>query len=538
MLFADLVALNGNIITVDDKNPRAEALAVKDEKFIAVGATSQIRELVGTNTKVIDIQGKTVTPGFIDAHCHPPAVARSLLQVDCSPARVNTISDIVNVLAERGKTTPPGKWLQGFSYDDTKLTQKRHPTRWDLDKASTEHPIYVRHVSGHIGVVNSHALAMAKVTKDSSDPAGGRFDRAENGELTGVCRERAQDMFRPLIPPPAREEDKKAIHLLCQEYSSAGITSVGDAMVNPLDIRLYQDALEEELLSMRVYMMVLSDNLPHLKELSLRTGFGNNRLKIGAIKMFLDGAIAGRTASLYEPYEGRPDDYGILVLTQEELDKRIFEAHEAGFQIGVHANGDRAIDMLLDSYEKALHKLPRVNHRHRIEHCTVVNTTILKRIKELGLVVLPFSTYIWEHGEKMKEYGKRISMMFACRSFLDYGIPVAGSTDNPCGPVEPLLGLQSMVTRKSKDGEILGAEQKISIDEAIKIYTLGSAYASFEENVKGSIEVGKLADFVVLSNDPTRVSPDTIRAIDVEKTIVGGEIVYELENYSNGRRLI
>lgn len=527
MLFADLVALNGNIITVDDKNPRAEALAVKDEKFVAVGATNQLRELAGANTRVIDIQGKTVIPGFIDAHCHPTAVARSLLQVDCSPARVNTISDIVNALAERGKTTPPGKWLQGFSYDDTKLTQKRHPTRWDLDKASTEHPIYVQHVSGHIGVANSHALAMAKVTKDSPDPAGGRFDRAENGELTGVCRERAQDMFRPLIPPPTREEDKKAIYLLCQKYSSAGITSVGDAMVSPLDIRLYQDALEEKLLSMRVYMMVLSDNLAYLKELSLRTGFGNNRLKIGAIKMFLDGAIAGRTASLYEPYEGRPDDYGILVLTQEELDKRIFEAHEAGLQIGVHANGDRAIDMLLDSYEKALHKLPRVNHRHRIEHCTVVNTTILKRIKELGLVVLPFATYIWEHGEKMKEYGKRISMMFACRSFLDYGIPVAGSTDNPCGPVEPLLGLQSMVTRKSKDGEILGAEQKISIEEAIKIYTLGSAYASFEENVKGSIEVGKLADFVVLSNDPTRVSPDSIRAIDVEKTIVGGKIVYE-----------
>ncbi len=538
MLFADLVVLNGNIITVDDKNPRAEALAVKGEKFVAVGTTNQIRELVGANTRVIDIQRETVIPGFIDAHCHPTEVARSLLQVDCSPGKVNAISDIVNTLAERSKTTPPGKWLQGFGYDDTKLKENRHPTRWDLDKASTEHPIYITQVSGHIGVVNSHALKIAKLTKDSSDPTGGKFDRIQNGELTGVCRERAQDIFRPLIPPPTREEDKKAIHLLCQKYSSGGITSVGDAMVSPLDIRLYQDALEERSLSIRVYMMPLNNNLPYLKKLNLRTGFGNSRLKIGATKMFLDGAIAGRTASLYEPYEGRPDDYGILVLTQEKLDKEIFEAHKAGFQIGVHANGDRAINMLLDSYEKALNKLPRVNHRHRIEHCTVVNPTILKRIKELGLVVLPFSTYIWEHGEKMKEYGKRISMMFACRSFLDHGIPVAGSTDNPCGPVEPLLGLQSMVTRKSKDGEILGAEQKISIEEAIRIYTMGSAYASFEENIKGSIEVGKLADFVVLSDDPTRVSPDNIRAINVEKTIVGGEIVYELENYNDRRRLI
>lgn len=526
MLFADLVILNGNIITVDDKNPRAEALAVKGEKFVAIGTTSQIRELIGANTRVIDIQGKTVIPGFNDAHCHPTEVARSLLQVDCSPSKVSTITDIVNVLAKRAKTTPSGKWLQGFGYDDTKLKENRHPTRWDLDKASTEHPIYITQVSGHIGVVNSHALEMAKVTKDASEPAGGRFDRAETGELTGVCREKAQDIFRSLIPPPTREEDKKAIHLLCQKYSRAGITSVGDAMVSPLDIRLYQDALEEKSLSIRVYMMPLYNNLPYLRELNLRTGFGNNRLQIGTMKMFLDGAIAGRTASLYEPYEGRPDDYGILVLPQEELDKRIFEAHEAGFQIGVHANGDRAINMLLDSYEKTLSKLPRVNHRHRIEHCTVVNPTILKRIKKLGLVVLPFSTYIWEHGEKMKEYGKRISMMFACRSFLDHGIPVAGSTDNPCGPVEPLLGLQSMVTRKSKDGETLGAEQKISIEEAIRIYTMGSAYASFEENIKGSIEIGKLADFVVLSDDPTKVPPESIRTINVEKTIVGGEIVY------------
>jgi len=397
---------------------------------------------------------------------------------------------------------------------------------------STEYPIFLRHISEHMGVANSKALEIAKITKDSPDPAGGKFDRDKDGEPTGICREKAFEIFKPpgaqpIIPPPTREEDKKAIHLPCQKYLSVGITSVGDAEVGPLEMRLYQDALEDGLLPIRVYMMIISDNLPYLKGLKLRTGFGNNRLKIGPIKMLLDGAIAGRTAYLYEPYEGRPDDYGILTMTQEELDKKVFEAHEAGFQIGVHANGDRAIDMLLDSYEKALNKLPRENHRHRIEHCTVVNSRILKRIKELGLIVLPLSTYVYQHGDKMKEYGKRISMMFAYRSFLDYGIPVAGSSDNPCGLADPLLSFQSMVTRKSKDGELVGPEQKISIEEAIRIYTLGSAYASFEENIKGSIEVGKLADFVVLSNDPTKVSTDTIKDIKVERTVVGGRIVYE-----------
>ena len=213
-------------------------------------------------------------------------------------------------------------------------------------------------------------------------------------------------------------------------------------------------------------------------------------------------------------------------MTQEELDNKVFEVHEAGFQLAPHANGDRAIDMLLDSYEKALNRLPRENHRHRIEHCTVVTPGILRRIKKLGLVVVPHS-YIYQllSGDKMKAFGSRISMMFAHRSFLDYGIPVAGNSDNP-DPLDPLLGIQTMVTRKTKDGEVLGPEQRISAEEAIRIYTLGGAYASFEEDIKGSIEVGKLADFVVLSNDPAKVDPDTIKDIKVEKTIVGGQIVY------------
>lgn len=538
VLFADLVVLNGNIITVDGKNPRAEALATKGEKIVAVGATSEIKELIGKDTKVIDARGGTITPGFIDAHCHPTYAARGLLKVDCSPTKVRTIGDIGDALKERAKITAKGKWIQGFGYDDTKLAEKRHPTRWDLDKASTEHPIYITQVGGHIGVINSKALEIAKITKDTPDPDGGEFGKDKNGELTGVCRERANFIFSGIglppgepssIPSPTKEEDREAFCLVCEKYLSAGITSVGDALVNPSEIELYQDALEEGLLPMRVYMMVWVGNLAHLKELKLRTGFGNDRLKLGTIKMLWDGSITGRTAYLYEPYEGR-DDCGLQPpMTQEELDKKIFEVHEAGFQLAVHANGDRAIDMLLNSYEKALNKLPRVNHRHRIEHCSVVNPRIVKRIKELGVVAIPHSTHIYEHGDKLAEFGSRISMMFAFRSFLDYGIPVAGHSDHPVTSINPLLGIQTMVTRKTMDGEVLGPEQKISVEEAIRIYTLGSAYASFEENIKGSVEVGKLADFVVLSNDLTKVDPDTIKDIKVEKTVVGGEIVYERE---------
>jgi len=536
MLFADLVILNANIITVDKNYPRAEAVAVKNGRIVEVGKTNEIKELIGKNTIIIDSHKSTIVPGFIDAHCHPISlVGRQLLQVDCSPKVVNSIDDIIVTLKKRADKTPKGKWVLGVNYDDTKLVEKRHPTRWDLDKVSTEHPIHLQHTSCHMGVVNTKALEIAKLTKDSPDPENGKFERNEKtGELTGICKEDADYIFIPgigrkesLIPLPTEEECERVIQVVSQKYAKAGITSVGEALTSPLEIKAFQRALQDGKLPLRVYMMIHENYLPLLKDLGLRTGFGNDKLKIGPMKTFIDGAISARTAYLYEPYEGRPDDYGIVTKNQEELEKVFFEAHKAGFQIAIHANGDRAIGMVLNAYEKILSKIPRENHRHRIEHCTVVNPEILKRIKKLGIVVLPFSTYIWEHGEKMKEYGFRISMMFAHRSFLDYGIPVGGSSDNPCGPFEPLLAIQTMVTRKSSGGKILGPEQKISVEEAIRIYTLGSAYASFEENIKGSIEVGKLADFVILSNDPTKVSPDTIKDILVEKTIVGGNIIYK-----------
>jgi len=296
--------------------------------------------------------------------------------------------------------------------------------------------------------------------------------------------------------------------------------------VTPAEIATYHAGREAGKLSVRVDMMIFDAHLAALRELRLRTGFGDEWLRIGGIKSFVDGAIAGRTAWLSEPYAGRPDDYGIPTKTPEEIERIVLDAHRAGFQVEVHANGDRAIDVVLTAYEKALREQPRQGHRHRIAHCPVVTPALLERIKALGAVVLPFSTYVYEHGDKMAEYGKRISMMFAHRSFLDCGIPVAGSSDNPCATEDPLLAIRTMVTRRSADGEVLGPEQRISPQEAIRIYTMGSAYASFEESIKGSIEPGKLADFVLLSADPCRVPAEEIHQIRVERTFVGGAEVY------------
>ena len=534
MLHPDIVLKNARVYTVDPIYSTAEALAVLDGKFVAVGTNEDIENITGPGTRVIDADGKTVVPGFIDAHCHPLSLeGKNLLQVDCSSGNASSIEELVAALVERAEQMPPGEWVLGARYDDTKLAEKRHPNRWDLDRVSTRHPVHIRHVSGHMGVVNSKALELGGFGKNTEDPDGGTFDRDTGGNLTGVCREEADFLFLPgiggegsIIPPFSDDEELRALLLASRAYNSLGITSVGEALVSPSEIKTFQRAFNMGELSLRVYMMIFDAYLAHLKELNLYTGFGNDFLKIGPIKSFVDGAIAGRTAWMHEPYAGRADDYGIRTKTPEEIESIIFDAHTSGFQVAVHANGDRAIDMVLNCYEKVLAEYPRRNHRHRIAHCTVVNPTILERITRLGAVVLPFSTYIYQHGEKMHEYGDRISMMFAHRSFLDYGIPVGGSSDNPCASQNPMVALYSMTTRKSMAGNELGPQQKITVPEALRIYTMGSAYASFEENIKGSIEPGKLADFVILSDNPHAVEPDALLDITVEKTYVGGKEVF------------
>jgi len=270
------------------------------------------------------------------------------------------------------------------------------------------------------------------------------------------------------------------------------------------------------------------DHFQALREAGVRTGFGDEYLRLGGIKMVADGAIAARTAYLSEPYIGSTCDHGILAMTADEIESKVMEMHEAGYQVCIHANGDATIDAVLSAYEKAQSTFPRKDPRHRIEHCTLVNPDLLRRMKALGCVATPFCTYVYYHGEKMPFYGDyRLEWMFAQRSFLDHGITATGATDYPPGPFEPLLGIQSCVTRVDSDGRLWGASQKISVQEALQIYTINGAYASFEEDIKGSIEVGKLADLVVLGADPTQVDPMTIKDIPVERTIVGGVTVYE-----------
>jgi predicted amidohydrolase YtcJ len=310
--------------------------------------------------------------------------------------------------------------------------------------------------------------------------------------------------------------------------TKVGLTSVHDARVTNDELITYQEGRDAGELDLRVYMLMSYPHFPALKEAGLKTGFGDDRLRLGGIKMVADGAIASRTAYLSEPYEGSEDDHGILAMSVPELEPLVMDIHKAGFQVCIHANGDATIDMVLNAYQKAQDAFPREDTRHRIEHCTVVNPDILRRMKALGCVATPFCTYVFHHGEKMQFYGeRRLQWMFAQRSFLDHGIIATGATDYPPGPYEPLMGIQSCVTRTDSEGNVWGPDQKISVEEALRIYTMHSAYAGFEEDIKGSIQVGKLADLVVLGQDPTEIDPFGIKDIPVEQTIVGGATVYE-----------
>jgi len=523
----ELALLNGTIYTVDDHRPKAEAFAVQHGRFVAVGTTEEIRKLITPSTRILDADKQTVVPGFIDAHTHPASTGLSeLLEVNCD---LRTIAEIKDAIRARAAQMKPGKWVLGFKYDDTKLKDGRPLTRIDLDEAALDHPVRVVHRGGHTSICNSLAFRLAGVDRKTPDLEGGKFGRDEKGELTGFVAEKANEVFEKRLRGQVvtARQRQAGVKRISELMTAAGLTSVHDAMCAKEDFLAYQDARADGELGFRVYVMAVPELYRELKTAGLRTGFGDDQLRLGGVKLFCDGSASERTMRLSQPYVGRPNDYGILVITQEQLNDQVAEAHAARWQVGVHANGDVAIDMVLKAYELAQRLHPRKNARHRIEHCTLVNTALLKRIADLGVIPTPFYTYVYYHGDKWAQYGEeRLRWMFAHRSFLDHGIRVAGASDHVPGPFEPLMAIQSMVTRKDYRGRVWGGNQKITVPEALRVCTLNGAYASFEENTKGSIAEGKLADFVILAEDPHQANPERIKDIKVVRTVVGGQTVY------------
>lgn len=525
---ATLVLYNGNFLTMDQANPRAQAVAIAGGRFIAVGGNDDVLALAGAGTRKVNLEGRTVTPGFIDAHSHPASSGRRhLKEVDCD---LRSVQAIAGAIRKRAAQTPKGQWVLGFKYDDTKTEEGRALTRADLDRAAPDHPVFINHRGGHTAYVNSAALRAASVSETTPDPAGGHFDRdPATKRLTGQLRETAMAPFRRVIPSSyTRADYREGVKVISQMMTRAGVTSVHDAYGTPDDLQAYQDAREAGELSLRVYCLIGSQAIDRMIAAGVRTGLGDEWVRVGAMKMTCDGSISERTARLSQPYVNRPNDYGILVTPEAELYRNARKAHDAGWQIGIHANGDVAIDIVLKIYERLQREAPRRDPRFRIEHCTLLNPSLIERIRRLGVIPTPFSTYVYYHGEKMHEYGaERLNWMFALRSLIDGGVRPTQASDYPPGPFEPMMALQSSVTRTDSKGTLWGPAQKITVEEAIRVGTLHGAYASFEETRKGSIEAGKLADLVVLGRDPLRENPSTLVQIPIERTMVGGRWVYE-----------
>ncbi len=523
----ELILVNGDVLTQDAATPRAKAIAIAGGRIIAVGSNADIRALARPGTRTVDLGGKVVIPGVIDAHNHPAGAGlQHLFSVDCD---LRSVGAIQAALRERAAKTPAGEWIQGFKYDDTKTAERRFLTRADLDAVSTTHPIYVQHRGGHTGYVNSLAYERAGITESVTDPAGGRFERDAAGRLSGRVTEAAAGIVGDADKRVITRADQQAgVAEISRRLAAAGVTSVTDAYGSPDDLRAYQDARDAGQLHTRVYCHIGYTHLDKMIQAGVRTGLGDEWVKVGAVKSTADGSISERTARLAEPYVGRPSDFGITVMDADVLWPLFQKAHQAGWQIGTHTNGEVAIDAVATLYERLQKEMPRKDPRFRFEHCTVLTPGLIRRIKALGAIPTPFASYVYFHGEKMTEYGaERTGRMFPMRWFLDAGIPATMGSDYPPGPFEPMMALTSMTTRTDIRGTTWGANQRITLDEALRVLTVNGAYASYEEHLKGSLTAGKVADLVVLATDPRSVPPIEIVNVKIERTMVGGRWVYE-----------
>mgnify|MGYP001177952599 CR=1 FL=1 len=532
---ADFAFINGQVITVDKKNRIVEAVVVKGNRIVAVGSNDTIQKWIGKETKIIDLKGKSLLPGFIDAHLHITLYGTNKLGVSCKDPQIRSIKDLLQALRLKARMTPKGQWVRAWGFNETKVADRRYPTRWELDEVSTEHPILVMRTCGHISVANSKALEMAHIDENTPDPEGGKIERDGNGVPTGRLVETAHMRIFETAKYNV-EELRKGLSLASDDFIKSGITSIHDAGgYGPDNFRILQQAVRSGEVKVRIYAMVCSLHNSHefvekMIQAGVVTGLGDDKFKIGPAKVFTDGSSSGPTVATREPYTSDPNNYGILYYSQEELNEILGTAHAKGFQITAHAQGDRAVEMVLNCIEQALEKHPRRNHRHRIEHAGITPPDLLKRMKTLGVVPIPNPPFFYEFGDGyIKNYGERVHHMFPVRDFIDHGIIAAGGSDTPVTAHPPLHGIHVAVNRKSQTGQEVGANQRISVLEAIRLYTWNGAYASFEEDIKGSIEPGKLADLVVLNGRILDVPKEQIRELEVEITMIDGNIVYKKE---------
>lgn len=510
----NLILINTNIITLDPFFPKASWVVIENDKFVATGYGDDWKKFKNKITILIDCGGKTVLPGFIDAHLHLVSYAESFITLDLSHRKnVLSIADIQTMIRNYSTKNPSGSSILGRGYNEFYLAEKRHPNRWDLDEAVPDNPVKLTHRSGHAHVLNSLALKIVGISMETADPPGGLIDRdLKSGEPTGLLYEMSNFLSEHL-PPMNRQDLSRGVALANQELLSLGITSVQDAS-HSNDIERWKEIhswKKTRIFKSRINLMLSVRGLEQLRNQNFSSCVGKGDLRLSGIKIILD------------------ETTGELLPSQQELNNTVLKIHQSGFQIAIHAVEESAVESACSAIEYALRRLPRSNHRHRIEHCSVCTPPILKRLSSLGIIIITQPSFIFYSGDRYLETVPvpQLEHLYPIGSFLKAGIPVAGSSDCPIVPPNPLIGIYSAVSRKSETGKTVGQGEKISPLDAFRMYTVHAARASFEEDLKGSITPGKLADLVVLSGDPSVAPPNEIKEMAVEMTILNGKVVWE-----------
>jgi len=526
-----LVLHGGPILTMDPENPIVDAIAIEHGVVIAAGSERDVGERVALDAEQIHLHGRMATPGLYDAHAHTFMTGFALSKVDVSSTTVASISDITRSVRQRADKTQAGDWIIGQGYDQASLDEQRHPNRHDLDAAALQHPVALWRSCHHILAVNSLALKFAGITRNSPDPDGGTIDRDEHGDPTGVLRESAAGLVVDVQPEPSQAQIEAAIVAGGKEFVRHGVTAVGEAGIRtPEQLRAYQSLRQTKRLPVRSYlMMIIDETLDDLIALGISTGFGDDWLRIGPAKLFSDGSIGGRTARLRHPYAGETDNVGLWMMDPRDLKAKVRRAHDAGFQLGIHAIGDAAIDLVLDAYEGAQQATPRVDTRHRIEHCSVVDLDTLHRIKRLGVVPIPGTSFLhYTRPAYEQNLGRdRYRYAYAMKTFNELGIIAAASSDAPVVPTDPLIGIQTMVTRKDRLGVDAWPEERITVENAIRAYTVNAAYASFAERNRGMLKPNFVGDMTIFDQDLQTMYPDQLTGARVDYTIIDGVVAWD-----------
>ncbi|MEH6578129.1 MAG: amidohydrolase [Amphritea sp.] len=533
------IFINGTVLTMNPQNSIAQAVSIRGGVIEAVGSNQEIRQLIDADSRITDLQGKTLIPGFIDAHSHFPVSGLNAISADLSPppiGKTGTIDQLLDKIHQRSETTSPGEWILGFGYDDSSLAEQRHPTRQELDAISSEHPVYLWHSSGHMGVANSAALTKIGIDEETPNPPGGVIGRdAGTGIFNGLLQENSALSLNTLISDFSVIDYYRVFQHATDEYASNGITTAQSGGVGlSLTRALYWASQFGQLPFRLVVFPKHQDFGRQLLNGELdRSDFDSERFYLGPVKLIADGSVQGRTAFLREPFYQNtledPDYRGFAAIDPSQLNSTVMAYHQAGFQLAIHGNGDAGIDTILRAFEAAQQAFPVDDPRLILVHAQMARNDQLERMQQLGITpsFFPSHTYFWGDQHLARFMGPiRGAVMSPTGSARDIGLKFSVHTDAPVTPIDPMQLLWSTVNRESSSGQLIGAEQRISVIQALRAMTIDAAWQVFQEHNRGSIERGKFADLVILSGNPLE-NPRDIRQLNVLETIVAGKTVYQ-----------